>query len=241
MTLTTPETSHISIIIPTLNEENNLDNLLSSLQAYQNVEIIVADGGSTDKTVDITRNHTVQVVTSPAGRGIQQNEGAKIASGNILVFLHCDTMLPDDFPNMIYTILNQPETAAGAFRLKINAKGRGYRLIEWGVNVRTRLLSLPYGDQVLFMKKNIFDQAGGFPNLPLLEDIMLIRRLKSLGKIRIAKASVNTSARRWQRLGMVKTTLINQIILAGYIIGIKPETLARLYYKTSLQKSRNSA
>lgn len=241
MTLTTPETSHISIIIPTLNEENNLDNLLSSLQAYQNVEIIVADGGSTDKTVDITRNHTVQVVTSPAGRGIQQNEGAKTASGNILVFLHCDTMLPDDFPNMIYTILNQPETAAGAFRLKINAKGRGYRLIEWGVNIRTRLLSLPYGDQVLFVKKNIFDQAGGFPNLPLLEDIMLIRRLKRLGKIRITKASVNTSARRWQRLGMVKTTLINQIILAGYIIGIKPETLARLYYKTSLQKSRNSA
>ena len=240
MTLTIPETLHISIIIPTLNEENNLNDLLSSLQAYQNIEIIIADGGSTDRTVDIARDHTVQVVTSPVGRGIQQNNGAKSASGNILVFLHCDTMLPDDFPNIIHSVLNQPETAAGAFRLKINAKERGYRLIEWGVNIRTRFLNLPYGDQVLFMKKKVFDQAGGFPNLPLLEDIMLIRRLKHLGKIKITKTSVITSARRWKRLGMVQTTLINQIILIGYLVGIKPKTLARLYYKSTLQKSKNN-
>ena len=235
MTLTSPETSRISIIIPTLNEENNLDNLLSSLQAYQSVEIIVADGGSTDQTVDIARNHTVQVVTSPAGRGLQQNKGAKTASGNILVFLHCDTVLPDNFPDLVDTVLNQTGTAAGAFRLRINADGSGYRYIEWGVNVRTRFLGLPYGDQVLFVNKNIFEQAGGFPNLPILEDLVLVRRLKRLGRIRISKASVITSARRWKRLGVIKTTLINQVILAGYLFGIKPETLARLYYKTTLR------
>jgi len=235
MTLTSPETSRISIIIPTLNEENNLDNLLSSLQAYQSVEIIVADGGSTDQTVDIARNHTVQVVTSPASRGLQQNKGAKTASGNILVFLHCDTMLPDNFPDLVGTVLNQTGTAAGAFRLKINADDSSYRYIEWGVNVRTRFLGLPYGDQVLFVKKNIFEQAGGFPNLPILEDLVLVRRLKRLGRIRISTASVITSARRWKRLGVLRTTLINQVILAGYLFGIKPETLARLYYKTTLR------
>ena len=90
------------------------------------------------------------------------------------------------------------------------------------------------------MKKTIFDQAGGFPHLPLLEDIVLIRRLKQLGKIKITKASVITSARRWKRLGMVQTTLINQIILIGYLVGIKPKTLARLYYKSTLQKSKNN-
>lgn len=240
MTLTTPETSHISIIIPTLNEENHLDALLSTLQAYQNVEIIVADGGSSDRTVDIARNHTVQIASCPAGRGIQQNEGAKNATGNILVFLHCDTILPDNFPNMIHTILNQPGTAAGAFRLRINADGCDYRFIEWGANVRTRFLGLPYGDQVLFMKKNIFDQAGGFPELPILEDIVLIRRLKQLGRIKITKASVTTSARRWQRLGVIKTTMVNQIILAGYLFGIKPERLAQFYSWTAFQKNGNN-
>lgn len=234
MTLTTQEISHISIIIPTLNEENNLDNLLTSLQAYQSVEIIVADGGSTDRTVNIARNHAVQVVTSSAGRGSQQNEGAKYASGSILVFLHCDTTLPDGFPHMIHTVLNQPGTAGGAFRLKLNANNSRYRFIEWGANVRTRFLGLPYGDQALFMQKKIFDLAGGFPDFPLLEDLVLVRRLQHLGKIRITRASVITSARRWQRLGVIKTTLINQAILAGYLIGIKPETLSRLYSRTTL-------
>ena len=229
MTLTTHETLHISIIIPTLDEEDNLEGLLTSLQAYQGLEIIVADGGSTDQTLGIARNHGIKVVASPGGRGLQQNEGARNASGNILVFLHCDTRLPDNFPDLVRTVLNHPGTAAGAFRLRIDAVGSAYRLIEWGANVRTRFLGLPYGDQTLFVKKNTFDEAGGFPDQSLLEDLELVRRLKRSGKIEIAPAHVTTSARRWQRLGALRTTMINQVILAGYLCGINPEKLANLY------------
>ncbi len=229
MTLTTPKTLHISIIIPTLNEENNLEGLLTSLQAYQGLEIIVADGGSTDQTLEIARNYRIKVVTSSTGRGLQQNEGARNASGNILVFQHCDTRLPDNFPDLVRTVLNYPGTAAGAFQLHIDAAGCAYRFIEWGVNVRTRFLALPYGDQTLFVKKSTFDEAGGFPEQSILEDVELVRRLKRIGKVEIAPAHVTTSARRWQRLGALRTTLINQVILAGYLCGINPEKLANLY------------
>lgn len=229
MTLTTPATLHISIIIPTLNEEQNLGRLLDTLQAYQGLEIIVADGGSIDHTLDIARNHGVRVVSSPAGRGCQQNEGAEKSSTDILLFLHCDSRLPDSFPELVHAVLNQPGTAAGSFRLHIDAAGYAYRLIEWGANVRSRLLGLPYGDQALFVRKNTFAEAGGFPDQPLLEDLKLVCRLRRLGKIGIAPAPVTTSARRWQRLGVFRTTLVNQVILAGYLLGIKPEKLARLY------------
>lgn len=229
MTLTTPETLRISIIIPTLNEEKNLGRLLDTLQAYQGLEIIVADGGSTDHTADIARNHGALVVTSRTGRGSQQNNGAKKASGNILVFLHCDCRLPDTFPDLVHAVLNRPGSSAGSFRLHIDAVGRAYRLIEWGTNLRSRFLGLPYGDQALFVKKTTFTEAGGFPDQPLLEDLQLVCRLKRLGRIGIAPAAVTTSARRWQRLGVLRTTMLNQLILAGYLLGIKPEKLARLY------------
>jgi len=229
MTLTNPEPSHISIIIPTLNEGKNLGSLLDAMQGYQGLEIIVADGGSTDNTLDIAREHGVKIVTAPAGRGIQQNEGARKSSGGILLFLHCDSRLPDNFPDLVHTVLNQPGTAAGSFRLRIDAIGGAYRLIEWGTNVRSLLLGLPYGDQALFVRKNTFDQAGGFPVQPLLEDLKLVCRLKCIGRVTIAPAPVTTSARRWQRLGVLRTTLVNQIILAGYLLGIKPVKLASLY------------
>ena len=151
--MTTLETSHISIIIPTLNEENNLAGLLTSLQGYHGLEVIVADGGSVDRTSVIARNYGAKVVTSLAGRGIQLNEGTRNATGNTLIFLHCDTRLPDDFPDRVHTLLNQPGYVAGAFRLKIDANGFPYRIVEWGANLRTRLLGLPYGDQALFVKK----------------------------------------------------------------------------------------
>lgn len=225
-------TSLISIIIPTLNEEEHLPALLFSLLEYEGIEIIVADGGSTDGTRKLAASTQVKWVRAAGGRGPQLNAGARVAGGHILMFLHCDTILPDSFRETVESVLNSPGTAAGVFRLKIEASGKKYRLIEWGANFRSRFLGLPYGDQVLFVRKADFSRAGGFPDQPLLEDLELVRRLKRFGKIRIAPFPVVTSARRWQRLGVWQATLLNQFILIGYLLGMDPGRLADIYYRT---------
>ncbi len=222
---------NISVIIPTLNEKKTLGRLLSSLQVYQGLEVIVADGGSTDHTLEIAAYYGAITISSEPGRGKQQNMGAHIASNEVLLFLHSDTFLPVDFHKHIHTLLDKSDTAAGAFRLKISAPDTGYRIIEWGTNLRSKILKLIYGDQAIFLRKEIFFIAGGFPDQKFLEDVELIRRLKKLGKIRLAPAEVTTSSRRWKRCGLVQTTLMNQFILAGYLFGMNHESLSRFYYK----------
>jgi len=234
MTLTARKTLSISIITPVLNEEQQIVPLLDSLAGNEgNVEHIFVDGGSTDRTCALLQQYPVRLLCSPPGRGLQQNVGAQAAAGDILLFLHCDTRLPDNFPALIQNTLNTPGRVAGAFSLAIDHPGWPYRLVENGANVRSRLLNLPYGDQALFMKKNAFKRSGGFPDHPILEEITLLRRLRRRGSIGIIAASVTTSARRWQRLGIVQTTLINQVLLAGLFMGFSPQRLARLYFRDS--------
>lgn len=225
------KTSDISVIIPTLNEERHLDRLLSSLQRHPDLEIIVVDGGSRDGTAAVARNHGVVLAASEPGRGRQMNHGLRHASGEILLFLHCDTCLPEDFAVHVHDTLNQPGTAAGAFRLAINARGAKYRLVEWGANLRSRWWELPYGDQAIFARRQVLLGAGGMPEDPVMEDIALVRRLKRTGRIRLAPAAAVTSARRWQRLGVIRTTLLNQIMLAGFILNMDRGRLRRLYYR----------
>ncbi len=233
--MTDLKTSNISVVIPTLNEETTLGRLLATLRGYQDVEIIVADGGSSDQTRAIADYYGVQTVSSEPGRGKQQNMGAVLATGNTLLFLHSDTFLPDDFQQHIHALLARPLTAAGAFRLKIHAPEPGYRYIEWGVYHRSKLLKLIYGDQAIFVRKKTFLQAGGFPDQAFLEDMELVRRLKKIGRIRLAPAAVTTSPRRWRHHGLVRTTLLNQLILLGYLAGIHPDTLGRFYYRNRLK------
>ena len=220
---------NISIITPVLNEEQQIVSFLDNLQPVSWCEHILIDGGSTDQTGNLINRYPVRLISSPPGRGTQQNAGASAATGDILLFLHCDTRLPENYQYPVRQILAQPGISAGAFQLGIDHPGRWYRLIERGVNLRSRLLSLPYGDQALFMKKSVFQQVGGFPDQPILEDISLLRRLRHLGKIGQAPAAVVTSARRWQRLGIFRTTVINQLMLAGMVAGISSQRLARLY------------
>jgi len=228
----------ISIIIPTLNEGGQvgacLDRLAqqssSILPAGNLVEIIVVDGGSTDQTIPEASARGIRLISSEPGRGQQQHRGAEAAQGDILLFLHCDTALPSSFPPDITSTLQQKDVIAGAFRLKINGANLGFRLIETGVHLRSTLFSLPYGDQALFMKKNTYLAAGGFPLQPIMEDVALVSRLQKMGKIVLTQTHVTTSARRWQQHGLVKTTLINQLMLLGRAIGISPQQLARFYY-----------
>jgi len=219
----------ISIIIPALNEAASIARTLSHLAGVDNLEVILVDGGSIDETAELAGFRGAKVIQSNPGKAIQMNTGAAAAAGDILVFLHADTLLPEDFSHQIVSALNQNGVAAGAFRLTIDSSGAGIRIIEHMANFRSRFLRLPYGDQALFMKKSLFNAIGGFPELPIMEDFILVRRLKRKGKIVIVPATVVTSPRRWLHLGIFQTWLINQLIIIAYYLGFPPERLTRLY------------
>jgi rSAM/selenodomain-associated transferase 2 len=223
----------ISIIIPVFNEAKIIQTtLLKLIKNSVNVEIIVVDGGSNDRTVEIVKELKIKLISSQrSGRANQMNLGASVANGDVLLFLHADTNLPANYQEIIKEILSQPKVVAGAFELKIDDEQKSLRLVEIMVNWRSRFFSLPYGDQAIFLNKSIFQELGGFANLPIMEDFELIQRLKHLGKIKIASAAVITSSRRWQKLGVFKTTLINQLIIISYYLGIPPTKLRQLYNK----------
>jgi hypothetical protein len=224
-------TAKISVIIPTLNEATNLTQTLATVQSGAYIEVIVVDGGSTDETVAIAKAHQVEtVICTEAGRAHQMNVGAKAATGEILLFLHGDTCLPPNFDRIVRRTLATTGTAAGAFELAIAGSGWGLRLVEWGVKWRSRFLHLPYGDQALFFQTTVFRDLGGFPEQPIMEDFELMQRLKRQGaKVAIASASVLTSGRRWQKLGILRTTLFNQLIILAYSFKISPIRIARWY------------
>lgn len=219
----------ISIIIPAINEAANIKEVIATTQPSTNIEVIVVDGGSQDDTVAIAQSLGVKVILSPPGRAAQMNAGAMVASGEILLFLHADTRLPVGFDDMIRTAMQQPGIVAGAFALRIDASLGGLRWIEKGVNWRSRFLQMPYGDQAIFITKQVFQQVGNFPELPIMEDFELMRCLKRIGRIVIIPTPVITSARRWLQRGVVKTTLLNQIVIIGYLIGVSPQRLRSWY------------
>ena len=236
----------ISIIIPVLNEAATIEETLTRIQKASDVEVIVVDGGSRDETVVIA-NHLskilapflpIRVISAAAGRASQMNAGAAAATSDILLFLHADTHLPSGFETLVRQALQNPGTIAGAFELRIDGQLRGLRLVEKMVNVRSRFFSMPYGDQAIFLKATIFHEIGGFPNLPIMEDFELIGQLKHQGRIAIVSAPVLTSGRRWQKLGVVKTTLINQLIIIGYFLGISPSKLVLWYRQGGFKRSR---
>jgi rSAM/selenodomain-associated transferase 2 len=219
----------ISIIIPTLNEAANIKTAIATTQSGTNIEVIVVDAGSQDETVVIAHSLGVKVILSNPGRAVQMNTGAAVATGEILLFLHADTRLPIGFDEMLRKALQQPGVVAGAFTLQIDAPVLGLRLVEWGVKWRSHFWQMPYGDQAIFMTKSVFQEIGCFPEMPIMEDFELIRRLQNIGKISILSVPVITSSRRWLQKGILKTTLINQIVVIGYLLGVAPERLRKLY------------
>ncbi|PSF36673.1 glycosyltransferase [Aphanothece hegewaldii CCALA 016] len=222
----------LSIIIPVLNEADQIETTLSPLIGNKDIEIIVVDGGSQDKTVEIVQKLGIQVILCPQkakGRALQMNLGASVATGEILLFLHADTRLPEKYPEAITQTFCDPNVIAGAFELAIDGEEKSLRWIETMVKMRSRFLSLPYGDQGIFLKSSVFREMGGFAPMPIMEDFELIGRLKKRGKIFIVSQSVVTSGRRWQKLGVWRTTIINQMIIIGYYLGISPTQLAHWY------------
>ena len=225
-------TVRISVIIPTLNEAHLIRTALESTGNAAGVENIVVDGGSVDGTVDIARACCARIVDSPPGRACQMNRGADAASGELLVFLHADSRLPDGFDQHVRTLIDHSGVVAGAFQLGIDSPSFSLRMVERAANWRSRHLQLPYGDQAIFLEKKRFLLMGGFPNLPIMEDFEFVRRLRSQGQIVIAPLPVTTSARRWQRLGPFRTTFINQMVILAFYAGVNPSRLA-LWYRQS--------
>ncbi len=219
--------STISIIIPTLNEEQNLTKL-RFLSDHVN-EVIVVDGGSTDASQEVATNNGWKLFFTDRGRGAQLNLGAAKATSTLLLFLHADTRLPPLFSDLITECLADKSVILGAFSLGISPSSPSTNLIASGANIRSTYLHLPYGDQALFLRKSDFETLGGFPELPIMEDYIFVRRAKRKGTIRTLPERVTTSARRWQKTGVVRTTLINQIMLIGYHLGVSIETLASFY------------
>jgi rSAM/selenodomain-associated transferase 2 len=219
------DAARISIIIPTLNEAENIKEAIVTTQLNTNIEVIIEDGGSKDDTIEIAQSLSVKVISSSPGRAVQMNAGAVAATGDILLFLHADSRLSVEFDIMVRTALQQPGVVAGAFAVRIDAQLWSLRLVEWGVNWRSRFLQMPYGDQAIFLTKEIFHGIGKFPEIPIMEDFELIRRLRRTGEITIINVPVLTSARRWLKNGVFKTTLINQIIILAYLLGVSPKRI----------------
>ena len=219
----------ISIIIPALNEEKTIAKTIDSVKDGFNVEVIVVDGGSSDKTVYEAKSAGAQIIKSQPPRSSQMNKGAEEAKGEILLFLHADTILPSGYELTVRGTLDYPEICAGAFRFKLDEESPSLSRIEKLANFRSEILKMPYGDQGIFLKKSLFDEVGGFPEMPIMEDFEFVRRVRKYGDIFTAPFPAITSARRWKERGVLKTTLINQLMIVGYYLGISPEKLRKWY------------
>jgi rSAM/selenodomain-associated transferase 2/rSAM/selenodomain-associated transferase 1 len=228
----------ISVVIPTLNEAANMSETVRLAQNARNVEVVVVDGGSRDDTTEIAGRLGALVLAAEASRAHQMNVGATAATGDILLFLHADTRLPEGYDRQVRGALARPGAAAGAFALVIDSPLPSLRIMEFVANWRSRCLQKPYGDQALFLAAETFRTVGGYPDLPIMEDFELVRRLKKKGRIIILPAAVTTSARRWLHVGVWKTWMVNQLAIAAYLLGITPDTIARFYNREKGIKSR---
>jgi rSAM/selenodomain-associated transferase 2 len=226
-------TVDISIIIPVLFEQDAINPALDSLwfsNASYQWEIIVADGDPMGGTIRAIERGDVITLTAPVGRGAQMNAGARRAGGRILLFLHADTRLPANAVERVISVCQDERVAGGAFDLSIASSHPMLKIIARMASLRSRLTRIPYGDQAIFIKKSIFMAANGFADIPIMEDIELMRRLRRNGyRIRILEDRVTTSARRWQKEGIWYASLRNIVISTLYYAGVSPARLKRFY------------
>ena len=223
----------ISLIIPVFCEQAVINKTIEAvrrLRGGDTAEIIVVDGQAEVETLAAIGDATVRKLSFEKGRGVQLNRGAAVAAGDVLLFLHADTVLPPAAFERIAEAMGDEGCAGGAFDLHIDSPGAGFRAIETVANLRSRLTRIPYGDQAIFIRASCFRTLGGFKEIPIMEDVDLMRRIKrKRGRIVIFRESVITSARRWEKEGLVFCTLRNWFLMTLYLCGVAPERLARFY------------
>ena len=242
----------ISIIIPVLHEEETIshciDHIFSAFNSHTTVtsddaslspeliqpsvsiEVIVVDGDQDGSTINIIKRSGVKTLISDPGRGTQMNAGLDASTGDIFLFAHVDTILPRDPIQLILSTLNDPNIDGGAFSLGIDSRRKSLRFIAAMTTFRSQVTKIPYGDQAIFIRRSVFKEIGGFREIPIMEDLDLMRRCRKAGyRIKILREKVITSARRWEREGVIRCTLRNWRVRSGFLLGVSPDKLVRSY------------
>ena len=219
----------IGVVIPTLNEAEFLPALLEDLRrVVVPLDIVIADGGSSDGTISAASAAGVRTVVAPRGRARQMNAGARAVAGQWLMFLHADSRLPTQARRaLLNAVVDEPQLEAAVFGFSIDLPPGWKRFIEVGQVWRQRIYGLPYGDQGLLIRRELFDAVGGYPDVPLLEDVATLRALRRRARVRTLPAAIVTSGRRYQREGVVRTWLRHTAIIFLYLVGVRPEHLVR--------------
>jgi rSAM/selenodomain-associated transferase 2 len=222
----------ISVIIPVLNEEKSIGSTIAALTALAPHEIITVDGGSTDRSREICVQFGARVIAAGRGRARQMNRGAEAASGDTLLFLHADTRLPPSGLRDISAALSDPCYLGGRFDVELDGDHWMLKLIGALISYRSRVTKVGTGDQGIFVRRGVFEMLGGFPDLPLMEDIAFCRSLKRLGAVACLRSKVVTSARRWETDGVWRTILKMWTLKTLYLAGVSPVRLKRYYADT---------
>jgi rSAM/selenodomain-associated transferase 2 len=224
----------VSVIVPMLNEERDIARTLDAIAAGAPgagvlVEVIVVDGGSSDRSCDEARPRCAMLLVAPRGLARQMNAGAAAAKGDALVFVHADTIVPRSFASDIAAALAEADVVGGRFDLRLDDDAPPLRLIGWLISARSRLSRTGTGDQAIFVRREAFERLGGYREIELCEDLDLARRLKRIGRIACLRSRVTTSARRWRERGVLATTVRMWFIRVAFLLGVSPTRLAHLY------------
>ncbi len=220
----------VGIVIPTLNEERHLPGILADLARLDVArDVVVVDGGSEDATVEVAARAGVRLLRAPRGRAAQMNAGAGVVTGEWLCFLHADVRMPADARAALREAVERPGVEAAVWKLAVEGAGVWLRLVEAGALLRDRLGGLPYGDQGFLLRRSLFGAVGGFPSVPLMEDIALVRAVRRRARIARLPAALVASGRRWRREGRYRAWIRNALLVAAYLAGAPPERLARWY------------
>lgn len=229
----------LSIVIPTLNEAAGVEQNIQQALVLRPHEVIVADGQSDDGTGDLARSAGAVVVTCERGRGRQLNAGARAATGDVLLFLHADCWLEPQASRQIEAALRNEGVIGGAFRQRIDHDRRVFRWLEWGNATRVRWRRMPYGDQGIFVRRSALESVGGFAEVRLMEDVLLMREFRRRGwRIELLPGPIHVDPRRWLKHGVVRQTLRNWTLLTGLRLGISPDRLAQFYQPATVVPRR---
>jgi rSAM/selenodomain-associated transferase 2 len=219
-----------SIIIPTLNEEEFLPRVLTNLQKFrEEIEIIISDGGSTDNTIKIAENLGAKVCSSKKGKGMQMNRAVQSSNGEVLIFLHADTFLPDDALHLINKYFFNGKIDIATFKMKFDSENLLMKIYSWFT--RFDSIFTTFGDQVIVVRRNFFNELGGFPNLPIFEDVEFFRKARKSKTIYKLQSFATTSARRFEKRGILKTQLLNGFYILSYFAGKNPDNIYSKYFK----------
>ncbi|HEY0427139.1 MAG TPA: TIGR04283 family arsenosugar biosynthesis glycosyltransferase [Pyrinomonadaceae bacterium] len=228
----------ISIIIPTLNEEDSIRETLCSLQVFEDAEIIVVDGGSTDATVLIAKNYPVKIFRASRGRGSQLSFGGNAADGDILWFLHADTIVSPDAVEQIRKALANPRVAGGNFTIRFDGERQAAKFLTW-LYPNLRKIGLIYGDSAIFVRRAVYQKTGGFKPFPIFEDLDFVERLKTAGEIVTLSSVVTTSSRRFENKSFILTFLRWMILQGLFWLGVSPYKLLKIYFPTANSPKKN--